>query len=338
MRVAQRAYALKHLAVELLNRLKTDNMENVMIKVTADIFSGRPNPEWVVTGAEAEAVLRGLSQKSTAAAALDSGFQGLGNRGLIVELLEDYTYSEYGLPSTFRLAGGGSTGESHAREAAERLIAAMTLPRAAQHAAVSAADAAAGYLPLNEELKKLILAGLPASAGSVVTRVAEEAGTLDHTADVSATAVCMIETTPFNPSFWNDPAHIGRNNCYNYATNRRTDTFAQPGRACGHMYAHINCADVGNGAVCDGGTFACAPDSQKPRWYMALVIAPGPGFVDYHWYRKATQGYWGHKPGGTAARNVDNAGHIVTDPRTANRGPYTIFCRFMFAQKKMVVK
>jgi hypothetical protein len=97
-------------------------------------------------------------------------------------------------------------------------------------------------------------------------------------------------------------------------------------------------ADVGNGAVSDGGTFACAPDSQKPRWYMALVIAPGPGFVDYHWYRKATQGFWGHKPGGTAARNVDNAGHIVTDPRTANRGPYTIFCRFMFAQKKMVVR
>jgi hypothetical protein len=309
-----------------------------MIKVTADIFSGRPNPEWFVSGPEAQAVLRGLSQKSTAAAALDSGFQGLGNRGLIVEVLDDHTNSEYGLPSTFRLAGGGSTGESHAREAAERLIAAMTLPGAGQHAAVAAADAGGGYVPLNEELKKFILASLPAGAGSMITGAAEEARTMDQAAEATATAACMIETTPFNPGFWNDPVHINKNNCYNYASNRRTDTFAQPGRASGHMYTHINCAEVGNGAVSDGGTFSCAPDSQKPRWYMALVIAPGPGFVDYHWYRKATEGFWGHKPGGTAARNVDNAGHTVTDPRTANRGPYTIFCRFMFAQNKMVVK
>ena len=309
-----------------------------MIKVTADIFSGRPNPEWVVTGNEAEAALRNLSQNRAATAALDSGFQGLGNRGLIVEVLDDHAHLDHGLPSTFRLAGGGSTAESHARETAERLLAVMTQRSAGLHPAVAAADAAAGYLPLNEELKAFILAGLPASASSVATNVAEQSGTTDEAADVSVTAACMIETTSFNPGFWNDPAHIGRNNCYNYASNRRTDTFAQPGRASGHMYVHINCTEVGNGAVSDGGTFACAPDSQKPRWYMALVIAPGPGFVDYHWYRKATQGFWGHKPGGTAARNVDNAGRIVTDPRTANRGPYTIFCRFMFAQKKMVVR
>jgi hypothetical protein len=308
-----------------------------MIKVTADIFSGRPNPEWVVTGTEADAALRSLSQTS-AAAAFDSGFQGLGHRGLVVELLDDHTSSEYGLPSTFRLAGGGSTAESHARETAERLIAAMALPGAADHASVAGANATGAQLPLNEDLKRFVLAGLPASAPSVATRVAEDAGTLDRPADVSATAACLIETVPFNPGFWNDAAHISKNNCYNYATNRRTDTFAQPGRASGHMYAHINCADVGNGAVSDGGTFGCAPDNQKPRWYMALVIAPGPGFVDYHWYRKASEGFWGHKPGQTAARNVDNAGHIVTDPRTANRGPYTIFCRFMFAQNKMVVK
>lgn len=306
-----------------------------MIKVTADIFSGRPNPEWVVSGTEAQAALRNLSQNPAAATALDSGFQGLGSRGLIVEFLEDHTPSEFGLPNTFRLAGGGSHVESHAREVAERLIATLTQQGAGEHPAVSGA---AGQLPLNEDLKKFILGGLPAGAGSIATQVAEPATTIDHAADLSATAACMIETTSFNPAFWNDPAHIGKNNCYNYATNRRTDTFAQPGRACGHMYTHINCADVGNGAVCDGGSFSCAPDTQKPRWYMALVIAPGPGFIDYHWYRKATQGFWGHKPGGTAARNVDNAGHVVTDPRTANRGPYTIFCRFMFAQKKMVVR
>ena len=308
-----------------------------MIKVTADIFSGRPNPEWVVSGTEAEATLRSLSQKPTAVAALDSGFQGLGNRGLIVEILDDHTHSEYGIPFTFRLAGGGSHEESYAREVAGRLIDALTQHGAGEHPAVATG---AGYLPLNEDLKKVILESLPAGAGSVNTQVAEATAMDEAAAEKSVTASCWIETVAFNPGFWNDPAHIGRNNCYNYATNRRTDTFAQPGRASGHMYAHINCAEVGNGAVSDGGTFSCAPDSQKPRWYMALVIAPGPGFIDYHWYRKAREGFWGHKPGGTAARNYDNSGpgHIVNDPRTANRGPYTIFCRFMFAQKSMVVK
>jgi hypothetical protein len=308
-----------------------------MIKVTADIFSGRPNPEWVVSGAEAEAVLRSLSQKTAAAASLDSGFQGLGNRGLIVEILDDHTPSEHGVPATFRLAGGGSREESHAREVAERLIAAMTKQGAGQHPAVASAAADSGYLPLNANSKKLILDGLPANAGSVATQATEQANTMDEGADAGPLTICQFETTAFNPGFWNDPAHISKNNCYNYASNRRTDTFAQPGRASGHMYAHINCNDVGNGAVSDGGTFSCAPPSQKNRWYMALVIAPG---YDYHWYRKATQGFWGHKPGGTAARNYDNSGpgHIVNDPRTANRGPYTMFCRFMFAQNKMVVK
>lgn len=308
-----------------------------MIKVTADIFSGRPNPEWVVSGAEAEAALRSLSQHS-AAAGLDSGFQGLGNRGLIVEILDEHSSADHGLPATFRLAGGGSSKESYAHETAERLIEALTHQGADRHPVLAAANADSGHVPLNEDLKKYILAGLPIGADSIVTQSAEQATTIDQAADVGASATCMIETSNYNPAFWNDPAHIRRNNCYNYASNRRTDTFAQPGRASGHMYTRINCAEVGTGAVSDGGTFACAPDGQKPRWYMALVIAPGPGFVDYHWYRKATQGFWGHKPGGTAARNVDNAGRIVADPRTANRGPYTIFCRFMFAQKKMVVR
>ena len=122
-----------------------------MIKVTADIFSGRPNPEWVVSGAEAEAALRSLSQKPAAAAAFDSGFQGLGSRGLIVEMLNDHAHSDYGLPVTFRLAGGGSHEESHAREAAERLIATLTQPAAGRHPAVAAASADTGHLPLNED-------------------------------------------------------------------------------------------------------------------------------------------------------------------------------------------
>ena len=73
------------------------------------------------------------------------------------------------------------------------------------------------------------------------------------------------------------------------------------------------CADVMAAALSDGlhHRFDCFPDSEKPRWLMALVVAPG---YDYHWYRKQKKGFWGHKPGGTAARNVDNDGAIVWNP------------------------
>ena len=76
--------------------------------------------------------------------------------------------------------------------------------------------------------------------------------------------------------------------------------------------------------------YNCFPDSEKPRPLTALVVAPGPGFVDYHWYRLQKEGFWGHKPGSTAARNVDNSGHVITNPETANRGPYRLFCGYFY--------
>jgi hypothetical protein len=63
---------------------------------------------------------------------------------------------------------------------------------------------------------------------------------------------CYIERTPFNPGFWNRPEVIRRNNCYNYASNRRTDTFAQPGKGAGQMYTALTCAEVTRAALADG--------------------------------------------------------------------------------------
>ena len=329
-----------------------------MLRITADIYSGRPNPSWVVDDREAAEILRNLAQQPDAALAVDAGFQGLGNRGLIVESLADTTSDEYGVPTRFRLAGGTGRAGGKAQEIAERLL--RTLPAQGATDGGVARGADTTYEP---GLQQYLLDQLATAArvtqtdavdasgavGGAVGTVGPAAAAPDaatSAAGVSASgaaiaaAVCQIESGTFNPGFWNDPAHITRNNCYNYASNRRTDTFAQPGRATGAMYAAINCAQVGAGAVHDGARQApnCAPASENPRWLMALVIAPGPGFIDYHWYRRSREGFWGHKPGGTAARNVDNSGHLVVDPRTANRGPYTIFCGFFYAQRHMVVR
>ena len=67
-----------------------------------------------------------------------------------------------------------------------------------------------------------------------------------------------------------------------------------------------------------------------------MVVWPGP-YGDYHWYRKQTGGFWGHKPGGTPAKNVDNSNRVITNPATADRGPYTLFCGYFYAPKSMRV-
>jgi hypothetical protein len=131
----------------------------------------------------------------------------------------------------------------------------------------------------------------------------------------------------YQPAQWNDADGIQyNNNCYNYACDLQTGTFAQPGRASGNMYAALDCVEVGDGAVsdglrpvdCDRGC-GCRECCHK----VALVIWPGR---DFHWYRLDRTGRWSHKPGVTPASDVDNIGNPIADPRTANRGPYTVFC------------
>lgn len=147
----------------------------------------------------------------------------------------------------------------------------------------------------------------------------------------------------YEPAWWNDGGQVQyNNNCYNYGTNYRTDTFAQPGKASGHLRSVpiSSCNDSPGytspktGAIYDGLIDTPAADNKCPRpgHLVALVVAPPPafgGYGDFHWYRKGNNGMWTHKPGGGQATNLDSSLHTITDPRTADRGAYTIFCTFM---------
>ena len=149
----------------------------------------------------------------------------------------------------------------------------------------------------------------------------------------------------YPPATWNTNPYLQFNhNCYNYATTIRTDKFAQPGRATGHLYPWPpDCAGVGAGATsdglrgvdCDTGC-GCRSCCHK----VALVVAPGVPvtyigedgeteqsvFYDYHFYRLDLNGMWSHKPGWSKATNLDHSGQPISDPRMADRGPYTVFC------------
>ena len=129
----------------------------------------------------------------------------------------------------------------------------------------------------------------------------------------------------FNISQWTSTS----DNSYNYATNLATGTFAQPGRAGGAQFMNATGQEVRAGCVLDvildlddtaAGLF---PESNN--CLMVLAIIPG---VDFHFYRRDSDGTWSHKPGPRLPTNLDNSGAVITDPRTADIAPYK-FARFL---------
>ena len=146
-------------------------------------------------------------------------------------------------------------------------------------------------------------------------------------ADSKSPALAMFAVPPFDPGKWNnDPNIRTRNNCYNYANDKITNTFAQPGLGTGQMYSAFECTNVGDAARRDGQVpVSSASSTPAQGHFIALVMWRGG---DYHWYRLDSNGKWSHKPGQTPARNTDNSGALIDDPRTCDRGPYTDFCGF----------
>lgn len=278
------------------------------LRITVDIFSGRANPVVEVEGPEADEVLGRLKpgRKLTGRGASEPE-PILGYRGLVIEQIGA---ASGGLPGRFRYLHGNLFGArlSHAADD-ERF-----------EDFISADAGLLRRLSLGEGFPDLFRKEVARSKKERAEHEEEEHHKRRHH---------HCECGPlYEPAWWNVPQRQPFNNCYNYATNYRTDTFAQPGLAAGSMYTAFSCSSVGQAAVKDdlintpNGRNKC----PKEGHLVALVIWPGG---DFHWFRKGRNGFWSHKPGGTPVRNVDNSNHLIPDPRTANRGPYTNFCTFM---------
>lgn len=302
-----------------------------MIQITADLFSGRPNPSWLIdVENETRATLSLLAAERQLITPEVPADAGLGFRGLQIDVFDDDLGGRLDLPSTFYLPLGHLSRHLRSNELVERTVSLLQRgkPVHTKDSEIFAVD---------EALQQYLLDYLRHfDAGLVrdVETLSAEIAALHKPAPAPAAArTCWIEQWAFNPNFWNNNSTTrANNNCYNYASNWRTNTFAQPGRGSGHMYSAITCAAVSKAALSDGmhHRYDCFPDNEKPRFLVALVVAPGPGFVDYHWYRKHREGFWGHKPGGTAARNTDQSNNVIFDPQSCNRGPYTQFCGYFY--------
>ncbi|KAL4241121.1 hypothetical protein ACF0H5_001899 [Mactra antiquata] len=154
--------------------------------------------------------------------------------------------------------------------------------------------------------------------------------------------------TKFEPQKWNTYFVEQHNNCYNYANDKITDTFAQPGRAGN---CDMPTETLSHGYVieklskCDGlkPVPALSTDHLPSHdWNLVALVfwppKPGSDVYDFHWYRLDRDGKWSHKPGKTEATNLDSSSRLISDPRQADRGPYTEFVGFMQTlQDKIII-
>lgn len=149
--------------------------------------------------------------------------------------------------------------------------------------------------------------------------------------------VKLMPTNGYEPRFirlWgSQKRYIEANNCYAYAANQFRfwrPHKAQPGenRLKVHndsKYIPLKCGDITNAVLRDAGNgaYKCNDPNKacgKGLTKIMMVIAPGPGAQDFHFYRQDKDGTWSHKQGwGYGPTKLDASGKVITDPRTCNR-------------------
>jgi hypothetical protein len=319
-----------------------------MFEVELDIFSGMPNPVWILSEKEERELIERIaadSRQISPVNSIDEQFS-LGYRGLIVREIktnggtvpEARTAAGLSLPTEFRI--GSKPGRDMAT--AEWLLRTSEKPYKNSGVTDELRAVAAGGVALVQSARDAVdpatfsVESIPGSRFPTLT--GEDAHTPGGGDGITAEGVtwwaCASNYFNANAAFFNDPAHVARNNCYCFASNHRADIrYARPGTRAGHPANPITCAGVTAGLYADGWRDGCQPNGLT----IVLVIWPG---VDYHFYRLVTgqpNWWWGHKPGGTPAKYTDDCGHPIYQengrgyaPNNICRGKYTDFCGYFY--------
>lgn len=277
-----------------------------MLRITLDVFSGLPNPSWFLTDKQEADLLERILAEPTLVRPVFSGDLKLGFRGYIVEVLKENSLTRRKrFPTYFRISSTANAAGLWLLHTSEQLDSGVT-------------DF------LREVVEQDIRFPHPIAAPEE-SRPPTEKG-----AGQSCVSSYLSSDTDF--SFWNDTTyHLQNNNCYDYAAAYRSNTFAQPGRISGHLFTQPPaCGSVSSGMYSDGWFDGC---QSTHNLSVALVIAPN---YDFHFYRLCINGHWCHKPGMTPARNTDNSGRLITNPETCDRGIYTVFCGYYYADNDIM--
>lgn len=202
------------------------------LTVTLNVYSGRPNPVWTLDEDQSEALMKLLydggeptNLKSSA------GKVGLGYRGFQVVSSATSAMGAMSIhahdgiidpgPTELNLISAKKTIESFLLETAGKTI--------------------------DKSVRKHVNDSLKAKQPMSLKDFANESASL------VVCPLCKAADAPiYNPSIWNIPSVQPFNNCYNYANDLKTNTFAQPGKAHGKTITDFTCAIVQPCATADG--------------------------------------------------------------------------------------
>jgi hypothetical protein len=310
-----------------------------MLEVEVDIFSGMPNPTWVLPQ-EHEAtlyeLLRGEPEQVSRLGRADQRL-GLGYRGLIVRRIKTddgpwdkaMAAARAPLPREFRLG----------RKRARRDSAAEWLLKTGGREVARLPDAVRQVISQGVQLVPVTRGPRDPDATIDRDRVPRPEVPADAPYDLESRHHetwwdCPSNYFSANASYFNLPEYVGRNNCYCFASNHlANERYARPGRRGGRPATSITCGGVIDGLRADGWKDGCQPNGLT----IVLVIWPNS---DYHFYRLVTgrpYWWWGHKPGGTPAKYTDDCGHAIYQfqgqgyaPNNICRGGYTDFCGYFY--------
>lgn len=310
-----------------------------MLEVELDIFSGVPNPSWILSEKQEKTLLEMLRSDAGQISPVTTASRrlGLGYRGSIVRRIKTdddawdkaMSSARKSFPTEFRLGLKPARKES----AAEWLLGTA----GPQEAAID--DGVMEVARRGVELAPVTRG--PRDPAAKIDRKRIEVAEVEADSPYELDAEdhetwwnCPSNYFSANAQYFNDPAHVYRNNCYCFASNHMPDIrYALPGRRGGRPAKSITCGGVVDGLRADGWKDACEPNTLT----IVLVIWPN---VDYHFYRLVTGGpywWWGHKPGGTPAKYTDDCGHAIYQyqgkgyaPNNICRGSYTDFCGYFY--------
>jgi hypothetical protein len=310
-----------------------------MLEVELDIFSGMPNPTWILSQEHEATLYELLSGEPEQVSRLGRADRrlGLGYRGLIVRRIKSddgpwdkaMAAARAPHPNEFRLG----------RRAARRDSAAEWLLRTGGREVARLSDEVQQAISKGVQLVPVTRGPRDPAATIDPERVPQAEVAADVPYDLESKEHetwwdCPSNYFSANASFFNDPEHVTRNNCYCFASNHRPDIrYALPGRRGGRPATSITCGGVIDGLRADGWQDGC----QTNGLTIVLVIWPN---VDYHFYRLVTgrpYWWWGHKPGGTPAKYTDDCGHAIYQyqgqgyaPNNICRGHYIDFCGYFY--------
>jgi hypothetical protein len=316
--------------------MSTESQSNKILptlQIEVDIFSGRPNPKWVLTEQQTKEFLEFSQWQEMMVSEKNTKNFEFGFNGFIVTKLSDIGTD---LPYSFHLV---NTYRPHYHLD-------NVLTKLSENEMASREEWLLNTCETPQEYDETFPNLLNFIKKKIVPKEHNEKKISEKQTD-ELVERCPVAISSYIPKHWDPfPKIIAENNCYNYATNSISYTKAQPGRISGRHFTEYTCANVKKAAIFDGMVEIPYCNVNRTYYKIALVIAPG---VDFHWYRLQNNGnvdMWGHKRGAGDILDVDANNKLITDPENCSRnynynngGPnYSDFCGYFYWPVRLQVE